>query len=64
MVHCFLPKIALVLEDGQHDAKFFFSEVPKRPKEDLTNEPHNPLGTLVEVIVHNKINVHMDKYEQ
>lgn len=61
MVHCFLPKITLVQEDGQHDAKFF-SQVPERPKEDLTSEPHNPLGKIVEVILHNKINGHMDKY--
>lgn len=40
-----------------------FTEVPERPKKDLTNEQHNGLGKLVEVILHNKINVHMDKYE-
>lgn len=42
MVHCFLAKIALVLKDGQHDAKLF-PEVPERPKEDLTNETHTTL---------------------
>lgn len=42
MVYCILPKIALVLEDGQYEADSF-SEVSERPKEDLTNEPHSPL---------------------
>lgn len=41
----------------------FFPQVPERPKEDLTSEPHNPLGKLVEVNLHNKINGHMVKYE-
>lgn len=62
MAYCFLPQNALVLEGGQEDAKFFFRR-SKKTQERPTNEPHNPLGKLEEVILHNKINGHMDKYE-